>query len=387
MNTNKRVFVAAWEYPPLMSGESVVCRRTLEHSAFDYDVCCGPVEAAGNRHIRIVPLGGNKYLRWPFAVAREFTKRHREHPYTVMMSRVMPPNGHLAGWLIKLRHPAVKWIAYFSDPVWNSPFLKPSLRNDGSHRPKWTVMKLFGIPCYWALERADVLMFNNERLARYVLGRQYDALQSKVLIAPYGHEGVVPKAAPKRTDGTLTLTHVGQIYGNRTFAALLEGLTVLKQSNPGAYGTLHIRQVGFVCPAERERVARSAVSDRFTFVDTVPYEESLAEMYRSDCLLVIDPTFDQSRKNIYIPGKLFDYLSTERPILCIAQEDSATGDGVKRWGGLRVDPNGQAVAKGLEALPCSLAHYETTNYPSAHCKAGVARLDVRLQTLFSTAKN
>ncbi len=387
MSTNKRVFVAAWEYPPLMSGESVVCRRTLEHSSFDYDVCCGPLEVSGNDHIRIFPLSGNKYLRWPFAVAREFTKRHKENAYAVMMSRVMPPNGHLAGWLIKLCHPEVKWIAYFSDPVWNSPFLKPSFRNDGSHRPKWVVMKLFGIPCYWALKRADILMFNNERLARYILGRQYDTLRSKVLIAPYGHEGVAPKMASKRVDGKLTLTHVGQIYGNRTFSALLDGLTVLKQSNPKVYETLRIRQVGFVCQAERKRVEHSAVHDRFTFVDTVPYEESLAEMYRSDCLLVIDPTFDRSQKNIYIPGKLFDYLSTGKPILCIAQEDSATGAGVKSWGCLRVDPNGQAVAKGLEELPLSLEHYEYTNYLSAHCKVGVKQLDESLQAMFSMSKN
>ena len=350
-----------------MSGESVVCRRTLEHSSFDYDVCCGPLEVSGNDHIRIFPLSGNKYLRWPFAVAREFTKRHKENAYAVMMSRVMPPNGHLAGWLIKLRHPKVKWIAYFSDPVWNSPFLKPSFRNDGSHRPKWVVMKLFGIPCYWALKRADILMFNNERLARYILGRQYDTLRSKVLIAPYGHEGVVPKMASKRVDGKLILTHVGQIYGNRTFSALLDGLTVLKQSNPKVYETLRIRQVGFVCQAERK--------------------ESLAEMYRSDCLLVIDPTFDRSQKNIYIPGKLFDYLSTGKPILCIAQEDSATGVGVKSWGCLRVDPNGQSVAKGLEELPLSLEHYEYTKYLSAHCKVGVKQLDESLQAMFSMSKN
>lgn len=369
-----------------MSGESIVCRRTLEHSSFDYDVCCGPLEVSGNEHVRILPLNGNKYIGWPFAVAREFAKRHKEAPYAVMMSRVMPPNGHLAGWLIKLRHPEVKWIAYFSDPVWNSPFIKLTIRSDGSHRPKWVVMKLFGIPCYWALKRADILMFNNERLARYVLGRQYNKLRSKVLIAPYGHEGIVPQMVPKRTDKELTLTHVGQIYGNRTFSALLDGLIVLKQANPEVYETLHIRQVGFVCQAERKRVEHSAVFDRFTFVDTVPYEESLAEMYHSDCLLVIDPTFDQSKKNIYIPGKIFDYLSTEKPILCIAQEDSATGACTKNWGCLRVDPNGQAVAKELEKLSASLEHYQYTNYPSAHCKVGVERLDKSLQILFNSKK-
>lgn len=387
MNTNKRIFVAAWEYPPLMSGESVVCRRTLEHSSFDYDLCCSPIQAKGSDHIRIFPLGGNKYLLWPFAVAKKFCERHKKEPYSVLMSRVMPPNGHLAGWLIKKKYPNIKWIAYFSDPVWNSPFLKVSLHNDGSHRPKWLVMKLFGLPCRWALRRADVLMFNNERLARYVLGYRFDQFQEKVLIAPYGHEGVCSRPVRQREDGILCLTHVGQIYGNRTFSALVEGLTLLQKESPKVYETLEICQVGFVCEAERKRVEMSSVADRFTFVATVPYMESIEKMYRADCLLVIDPCFDLADKNLYIPGKLFDYLSTGRPILCLAEEDSATGDGAKEWGCLRIDPKGQAVAKGLATLAQSLESYDSSKYTRASCKAGVEKLDAILALLLKQDPN
>ena len=376
MRESNRVFVAAWEYPPMASGESVVCRRTLENSSFSYDVCCGPLESKGDDHVRLFPIGGNKYLSWPFAVARQFEMLYRQEEYPVMMSRVMPPNGHLAGWLIKRRHPEIKWIAYFSDPIWNSPFLKVTVKNDGSHSPRWLVMKLFGIPCKWALKRADVLMFNNQRLAHYVLGKRYEQYRDKLLIAPYGHEGVHPRPAPARGDGKFRLTHVGQIYGNRTFAALVDGLTLLKTQQPQTYAKLELRQVGFVCEAERQRIAESAVADCFVFVDTVPYAQSIEEMYQADCLLVIDPVFSSPKKNVYIPGKLYDYLSTARPILCIADVDSATGDLAGIVGCQRVDPIGASVCvyigrKLTEPLPTvTIGLYE-----KGSCQDGYMQLD------------
>ena len=155
MKTSRRVFVAAWEYPPLISGESIVCRKTLEHSRLDYDLCCGPAAGAGDRHIRLFPQAGNKYLLWPLQVLRQFLALDRREHYSVMMSRVMPVNGHLAGWLIKRLRPGLKWVVYFSDPVWNSPFLSPPWKGRGDHRPSWLLMKLFGIPAKWAVREGD----------------------------------------------------------------------------------------------------------------------------------------------------------------------------------------------------------------------------------------
>jgi hypothetical protein len=382
MKNSKRVFVAAWEYPPILSGESVVCRKTLEHSAHDYDVCCGPVPAGGDEHVRLFPAGGNKYLRWPFAAARQFEQINQEAHYQVMMSRVMPPNGHLAGWLIKRRHPDVRWIAYFSDPVWNSPFLKLSLRNDGSHRPRWLLMKLFGIPAKWALRRADRLMFNNERLARYVLGRQYEALRDKVLLVPYGHEGVHARPAPARGDGKLRLTHVGQIYGDRTLGALVDGAELLQKKAPALFDRLSIRQVGFVCEAERQRVANSPAAAAFTLVEQVPYDESIEEMYQADWLAVIDPVFDDPRKDLYIPGKIYDYLATGRPIVCIARRDSATGDVATSAGLVLTPPEGEQVSRTLQTLLTGGEHPVSLEAYARHsCDAGEQVLDAAINAL------
>lgn len=332
MSSSERIFVAAWEYPPILSGESVVCRRTLEHSALRYDVCCAPVDASGDDHIRLFPTPGNKYFVWPFAAAKKFLVLDKTEHYRVMMSRVMPPNGHLAGWLIKRLRPDIKWVVYFSDPIWNSPFLKFSLGQNQDHRPNWLLMKVFGIPAKWAIRDGDLLVFNNERLARYILGKRYERCREKIVIAPYGHDGVRPRPKPARGDGKLRLTHVGQIYGSRTLRALVEGTELLQKHDPDLFHRLEVRQVGFVCEKERRRVACSPAAKAFTLMGQVPYEDSVEEMYDADVLLVIDPEFDDPGKNIYVPGKIYDYMSTGRPIVCIAQRDSATGDVAAAYG-------------------------------------------------------
>lgn len=383
MKTNRRIFVAAWEYPPIMSGESVVCRKTLEHSKFDYDLCCGPVKATGTPHVRIFPTGGNKYLRWAFLVARQFKILDKQEHYDIMMSRVMPPNGHWAGWLIKRSRPEIKWIVYFSDPVWNSPFLKLPLRRTDDHRPNWLLMKVFGIPAKWAVRKGDLLVFNNERLARFILGSWYERYQEKVVIAPYGHEGVRPRPAPQRGDGRFRLTHVGQLYGNRTLEALVSAVELLKVRHPELYGRLTVRQVGFASEAEKRRVRESEVAEAFEFVGQIPYEQSMEEMYQSDCLLVIDPVFDRADKNIYVPGKFYDYISTGRPIFCIADEDSATGDLAKKLGCALADgKNAGAIFEVLTGMvECGVPETALDVPPELFCGYGAAILDCAIEEL------
>lgn len=383
MSVNNRIFVAAWEYPPIMSGESTVCRRTLKYSKFSFDVCCGPVAIKGDDHIRLFPQQGSKYFKWPFRVLHCFRRLDKEEHYRIMMSRVMPPNGHLAGWLIKRIRPDIKWIVYFSDPIWNSPFLKFTLKKSNDHRPNWLLMKAFGIPAKWAVRESDLLVFNNQRLARYVLGGEFDKYKDKVVVAPYGHEGVcLPKSSNCYSE-KFSLTHVGQIYGNRTFADLLAGVELLQQTAPELFAKLQIRQVGFVCQSERKRIELSPAKQAFSLIDEVPYEYSLAEMYQADCLLVIDPVFDCTEKNVYIPGKIYDYFSTGKPIMCIAKADSATGD-VARKARLRwfVEPDGSAICTLLQRLILQRPREASRDtYELFSARKGVSILDERIEGL------
>jgi len=353
-----RIFMLAWAFPPIASGESVVCARFVKYSRLNYDVCSG---FTGNQkyeqqlpNAKVYPVRG-RYFLWSFRAAMLFKNLDKKYNYKIMISRVMPAAGHFAGLLVKCLKPRIKWVVYFSDPIWNSPFIsfKSMFINDKTHRPNYLLMKIFGIPAKIAISLGDMLVFNNERLARFILGKKYDKLKKKVIIAPYGHDGVNPETWPgtgKENNNRFVLSHVGQIYGNRTFSILIDALKMLKEECPELYDKIEILQVGFVCEAEIERIKKSYVADRFRLMDTVDYNKSLKLMRQSDCLLIIDPVFKKPGCNIYVPAKIFDYMSTGKPILAIADKDSATADIVQSIDGMLVPHDAGALCNVLKNL-------------------------------------
>jgi hypothetical protein len=105
-------------------------------------------------------------------------------------------------------------------------------------------------------------------------------------------------------------------------------------------------------------------------------------MYQADWLAVIDPVFDDPRKDLYIPGKIYDYLATGRPIVCIARCDSATGDVATSAGLVLTPPEGEQVSQTLQTL---LTGGEQTvsleAYARHSCDAGEQVLDAAIDEL------
>jgi len=386
LEASNKIFTLAWEFPPIMSGESVVCLRTLKYSRRSYDVCCGMVLGSYAdplpENICAYPLKG-KYFSWPFRVAQLFRKLNRTNDYQVMLSRVMPPNGHLAGLLIKLLKPKIKWVVYFSDPIWNSPFIQFSslFKRDGLNRPNYLLMKFYGIFAKIAIQMSDLLIFNNERLARYILGDRYEKLEGKVIITPYGHEGVDAMSLKKRGDH-LVLAHIGQVYGNRSLDIVISAVSLLKEREPLLYAFLKIQQVGFLCKAEHNKIQYSGVTECFELIDQVDYAKSLEYMRKADCLLIIDPKFENRNSNLYVPAKIYDYMSTGKPFVAITDEDSATSDITNIIGNLTVPHDAEALYAMLaRMLQSEVPHPNLKTYEHFHCRYGTEKLDLALDEL------
>lgn len=377
--------MAAWSYPPKMSGESVVCRRTLENSKLYYDVCScmQKVGDADADKVRVYPVHG-RYIRWPFNVVKQFIKLDKTEHYNIIMTRVMPPNGHFAGILIKLLRPHVKWVVYFSDPIWNSPFISFSslFKKNLQQQPNYLLMKVFGCAAWLGTRFGDLLVFNNDRLARYVLGKNYKRFQDKIVIAPYGHEGVkLQERNPKQPGEKVVIAHVGQVYGARTLTNVIKALEIIKQDYPEQYSSLELLQVGFICRSEKEAIAGSKVANSFRFVDEVDYEQSLEYMRTVDFALILDPYFSEKSKNMYVPVKIYDYMSVGAEIIAIADYDSATADIAKEFGCVLAGHQAKEIAKMLLNCVSGSISRHVDSAGHFHCRKGVEILDSRLKQL------
>jgi len=122
--------------------------------------------------------------------------------------------------------------------------------------------------------------------------------------------------------GNLTLLHPGTLYGGagRNARSLVAALPLLFAARPAAKNRVRVRLVGAgVGLAEAAMEAkRLSVADSVSVEQPVPPEDIWKQMTLADCLVLIK--FPGPEHDSQIPGKLFHFLATERPILALVPE-------------------------------------------------------------------
>jgi glycosyltransferase involved in cell wall biosynthesis len=100
-----------------------------------------------------------------------------------------------------------------------------------------------------------------------------------------------------------------------------------------ARSRLHIELVGYIHPDDRAALDKSTcVPPIVVHTERVSHSEAIGLMRRSHVLLLLAP-FD------YYPGKLFEYMAANRPVLMIGP-DNIAADLVRRCGiGCAVEPD------------------------------------------------
>jgi len=378
------IFTIAWDFPPVFTGESIVCYKTLKYSKYDYDVCYNSSNLVNEKYeythkINAIPLAGG-YFDWSRKVLKTFLNLDRIKKYDTFESRVMPSAGHFAGFLIKLFRPKIKWIVYFSDPVWNSPYcnLIDQIKGKIKKHDLFYIMIYSSIFSWLAIRMCDKIVFNNEYLAKHVLGKSYNKLTKKICIVPYGYDkNVLDSIVPLHVkEDKFTISHVGQIYGARNFNTLVTGLKIIKTEYPQTYANILVRQIGYICAEEKQKIINSGVKDSFEFIDSVNFEESLAYMKSSDYLLTIDALFSELDYNLYIPSKIFDYIGVKKPIVAISQSVGPTSEIVKTTGNILIEHNSETMVNFLlQAVNGDIKKPDFDKYDFYDCKIGAEAFD------------
>ena len=125
-----RGFVISWYFPPINSSEGLVSFKLLKNSKYKYDVFTQKSNESwsyGSRETDLVSKNINTifskssdFQEWVNEGIEYFEKNVKK--YDFIMSRSMAPESHMIALEIKKRHPEVKWIASFGDPLCDNPF-------------------------------------------------------------------------------------------------------------------------------------------------------------------------------------------------------------------------------------------------------------------------
>lgn len=267
---------------------------------------------------------------------------HAQKPFDLVLSRGLPDAAHLPAMLLA-RRTGIPWIANWNDPPNDSyPPPYPAMKKGFVARSTDAFVRTVA-------DRASVVTFPCERLARYVEGR-------------YGVRPVPPSAilphialdrdvafAPSRANGTVfRLCHAGGLHTPRDPLPLLRAMAAMaRQMDPE--DSLRLRLVGGTDAGLAEEARRLGVAECLEFVGKTGYLESIRLLGESDVLVIVEAPCEEG---IFLPSKFVDYVQTGRPILALSPRRGTLNDMLGRFGGgLAVDCRDEdAILHSLQAL-------------------------------------
>ncbi|MCX7876398.1 MAG: hypothetical protein N2321_09575 [Melioribacteraceae bacterium] len=116
------------------------------------------------------------------------------------------------------------------------------------------------------------------------------------------------------------LSHYGSLGPDRNAKTLWKALSIIKKENSDFANQLEIELAGFIGHAILDELNSLGLKENLKLLDHISRKETIEKMYSSQVLLLI--LNDMPNVNGRLPGKLFEYLATRRPILVIGPNES-----------------------------------------------------------------
>ena len=250
---------------------------------------------------------------WILDIAMQGRRILRRRGINVFMTSGPPMSTHLGGLLLKMTTGA-RWIADFRDPwtsmlEWDDNTFRSDLVNRIDRRLERMVVKT-----------ADAVVCTAPSVTRYFQTLLSDGQKKKVVTITNGFDSAdFEHATSRETDSRkLRICHAGSLYLGRNPEPLFRALSALMAR--GAVGRDEI-EVEFIGNQDYNGRSLSTLVEGHGLSGTVvltgkmPFDKCFERLMQSHALLL----FAQGQPQA-IPGKVFEYLRMNKPILAIIDE-------------------------------------------------------------------
>jgi glycosyltransferase involved in cell wall biosynthesis len=282
------------------------------------------------RRLRAWVLWPDGGIGWaPFALIAALRAVRRDRP-DVLFSTSAPYGAHLVALLVA-RLTGIPWVADFRDDWASNALLAEQPRSIAA-----------------LTTRAESAI--TARARRVIVAADYFRLAGLEVDDPRRVEIVngvdvadLPNAAPKPQADQFVLSNVGTIYGSVDPSPALRALAALAARGAIDADRIEVRLVGSIW----EPTFEPPVGIRVKSTGYVEHPQAIAEMCMATALLFYVPS-----SSLAPSGKLFEYLASGRPLLCLASADNLASRLVREWdAGLVADPHDEiAIQHALVTL-------------------------------------
>ena len=230
----------------------------------------------------------------------------RENNIDTIITSGPPHSLHLIGLELKQKL-NIKWFADFRDP-WTTIGYHKSLRLSNYAIKKHKVLE------HQVLNSADRIIVTSKTTKT-----EFEAITSKpiaVITNGYDDENV----GKQILDTKFSLAHIGSFLSERNPSILWESLVELINEIPDFKSHLEIKLIGAVSQEVLENISQFGLNSYLYNLGYVSHAEAIAHQRKSQVLLLIEINSEDTKS--IIPGKLFEYMVSNRPIIAIGPKDS-----------------------------------------------------------------
>ena len=259
---------------------------------------------------------GNQFIPdarcWWVKPSVRFLKRYlKEHPVDAIISTGPPHSMHLIA--MKLHNALnIPWIADFRDPwteidYYDQLHLTP--RSDRKHH------KLE----HEVLTQADQVVTVAPDGARRL--EALGACNVKTIYNGFDWNDEDRSTETRSQNEKFNLTYIGVLSKIQNPENLWEAIGELVGENESFGKKLQINMIGQIDQSVETAIRKAKLEQHVVFRPYIPHKQVLQEQRTSDVLLLLLMPESTPRAKGLLTGKLFEYLSSGRPILCIGPED------------------------------------------------------------------
>jgi glycosyltransferase involved in cell wall biosynthesis len=246
---------------------------------------------------------------WNKHAYREALRLIDEESITAVITTGPPMSTHLVGLRLQ-RARAIRWIADFRDPwtdiyYYNKLYPTPPARAIDRHYERKV------------LTRADIVITVSHYIRRQLLAKSPAIAPAKTRVITNGYDARDFREENPSPSSPFTLTYTGTLAADYPVTALLAAIKRLPAGLP-----FRLQLVGAIDAATSS--ALDALGERVERHPFVPHAEAIRRMKQSSMLLLVIPDMPGNRGNL--TGKLFEYIGSGTPVLCLGPTDGEAAD-------------------------------------------------------------
>lgn len=243
---------------------------------------------------------------WVSPSVRYLRQYLQENNIDTIVTSGPPHSLHLIGLQLK-KDLGITWLADFRDP-WTTIGYHKALKLSAYAKRKHKTLESE------VLNTADTIIVTSNTTKA-----EFEVLTSKPIeVITNGYD--LEQVAKHPLDDKFTLAHIGSFLSDRNPRILWESLQELVTENNDFKNDFELKLLGATSQEVLDTIAEFKLSDYVRNLGYVSHEEAVIHQRKSQVLLLIE--IDSENTKSIIPGKLFEYMVSERPIIAIGPKGS-----------------------------------------------------------------